>query len=82
MPESLAESELFGYSAGAFTGAQRGGKPGLLELSDRGTVFLDEVGEMSPYLQAKVRDLASSVCVSWKRQGAFAAKRISEKQHY
>jgi TyrR family helix-turn-helix protein len=54
LPESLAESELFGYSAGAFTGAQRGGKPGLLELSDGGTVFLDEVGEMSPYLQAKL----------------------------
>jgi len=54
IPESLAESELFGYAAGAFTGALRGGKPGLLELSDGGTVFLDEIGEMSPYLQAKL----------------------------
>lgn len=54
MPENLAESELFGYASGAFSGAQRGGKPGLLELADKGTVFLDEIGEMSPYLQAKL----------------------------
>ena len=54
LPESLAESELFGYMAGAFTGAQRGGKPGLIEMADGGTVFLDEIGEMSLYLQAKL----------------------------
>jgi transcriptional regulator of aroF, aroG, tyrA and aromatic amino acid transport len=54
LPESLAESELFGYMAGAFTGAQRGGKPGLIEMADGGTVFLDEIGEMSMYLQAKL----------------------------
>lgn len=54
LPESLAESELFGYAPGAFTGALRGGRPGLLELTDGGTLFLDEVGELSPYLQAKL----------------------------
>jgi transcriptional regulator of aroF, aroG, tyrA and aromatic amino acid transport len=54
LPESLAESELFGYMAGAFSGAQRGGKPGLIEMADGGTVFLDEIGEMSMYLQAKL----------------------------
>jgi len=54
LPESLAESELFGYAPGAFTGALRGGKPGLIELAHGGAVFLDEVGEMSPYLQAKL----------------------------
>ncbi len=54
VPESLAESELFGYAPGAFSGAQKGGKPGLLELAGGGTVFLDEIGEMSPYLQVKL----------------------------
>ncbi|RJF97738.1 sigma 54-interacting transcriptional regulator [Noviherbaspirillum saxi] len=54
LPESLAESELFGYMSGAFTSAQRGGKPGLIEMAEGGTVFLDEIGEMSLYLQAKL----------------------------
>lgn len=54
LPESLAESELFGYAPGAFTGGLRGGRPGILELADGGTLFLDEVGEMSLYLQAKL----------------------------
>ncbi|MFN6998026.1 MAG: sigma 54-interacting transcriptional regulator, partial [Aquincola tertiaricarbonis] len=54
LPESLAESELFGYAPGAFTGGLRGGRPGILELADGGTLFLDEIGEMSLYLQAKL----------------------------
>lgn len=54
LPEQLLESELFGYVAGAFTGAQRSGKPGLFELANGGTVFLDEIAEMSGYLQAKL----------------------------
>ncbi len=54
LPENLMESELFGYAAGAFTGAQRGGRPGLLEMAHNGCIFLDEIGEMSAYLQAKL----------------------------
>ncbi len=52
--ESLLESELFGYAPGAFSGASRGGKPGLFELAAGGTLFLDEIGEMSVYMQAKL----------------------------
>ncbi len=53
LPEDLLESELFGYEQGAFTGAV-GRKPGKFELADGGTIFLDEIGEMSPKLQAKL----------------------------
>jgi transcriptional regulator with PAS, ATPase and Fis domain len=54
LPESLLESELFGYEEGAFTGARRGGKPGLFELAHKGTIFLDEIGEMNLSLQARL----------------------------
>lgn len=53
LPESLLESELFGYVEGAFTGARRGGKKGLLQEADKGTVFLDEVAKMSLSVQSK-----------------------------
>jgi DNA-binding NtrC family response regulator len=53
LPETLLESELFGYERGAFTGAQRA-KPGQFELADGGTLFLDEIGEMPISLQAKL----------------------------
>ena len=53
VPESLVESELFGYEKGAFTDA-RGTKRGLFELADRGSLFLDEIGEMSMPMQAKL----------------------------
>ena len=53
LPESLLESELFGYERGAFTGASVS-KPGKFEMAHRGTLLLDEVGEMAPLLQAKL----------------------------
>lgn len=53
-PESLFESELFGYEAGSFTGASKQGKKGLFEAADGGTLFLDEIGELPLHLQAKL----------------------------
>jgi transcriptional regulator with PAS, ATPase and Fis domain len=54
IPESLLESELFGYEEGSFTGARRGGKLGKFELAHNGTVFLDEIGDMPLHLQVKL----------------------------
>lgn len=54
IPESLLESELFGYERGAFTGAKREGNPGLFELADKGTLLLDEISELSSAMQAKL----------------------------
>jgi PAS domain S-box-containing protein len=54
IPENLLESELFGYEGGAFTGARREGKPGLIELAHTGTLFLDEVSELPLHLQVKL----------------------------
>ena len=54
IPETLIESEFFGYEGGAFTGAGKGGKMGLFELADGGTLFLDEVGELSVQMQSKL----------------------------
>jgi len=54
IPSELFEAELFGYDPGAFTGASRSGKPGKFELAEKGTIFLDEIGELPLGLQAKL----------------------------
>ncbi|WP_396954683.1 sigma 54-interacting transcriptional regulator [Neobacillus sp. YIM B06451] len=54
LSETLLESELFGYEEGAFSGAKRGGKPGLFEEANNGSIFLDEIGELSANTQAKL----------------------------
>jgi len=54
IPETLIETELFGYEKGAFTGAKTEGKPGLFEIAHTGTIFLDEIGELPLHLQVKL----------------------------
>jgi len=73
LPEALLESELFGHERGAFTGADRQ-KRGLLESADGGTVFLDEIGEMVPALQAKLLRFLEEK--TFKRVGGSADLRV------
>jgi two-component system, NtrC family, response regulator AtoC len=73
LPEALLESELFGHERGAFTGADRQ-KRGLLETADGGTVFLDEIGEMVPMLQAKLLRFLEEK--SFKRVGGSVDLRV------
>lgn len=62
VPENLLESEFFGYAPGAFTGAQKGGKPGKFAVADGGTLFLDEIGDMSRNLQSKLLRVLQDKC--------------------
>jgi two-component system response regulator AtoC len=73
LPENLLESELFGFERGAFSGADRA-KPGLLESADGGTVFLDEIAEMAPAVQAKMLRVLEEREV--QRLGALRPKAI------
>jgi len=54
IPDNLMESELFGYESGSFTGSRKGGKKGLFEVAQHGTIFLDEIGELPQNLQVKI----------------------------
>jgi transcriptional regulator with PAS, ATPase and Fis domain len=62
VPENLLESEFFGYAPGAFTGAQKKGKPGKFAVADGGTLFLDEIGDMSRHLQSKLLRVLQDQC--------------------
>ncbi|MDY7579121.1 sigma 54-interacting transcriptional regulator [Herbaspirillum sp. RTI4] len=73
MPANLVESELFGYEAGAFTGADRKGRQGKFEAADRGTLFLDEIGDMPPDIQVKLLRVLQDG--SFERVGGDRAKR-------
>ena len=73
LPDTLLESELFGYERGAFTGAVSR-KAGRVELADRGTLFLDEIGEISPVLQAKLLRLLQDR--EFERLGSRTTQRI------
>lgn len=77
IPDTLLESELFGYEAGAFTGARQGGKSGKFELADGGTIFLDEIGDMPLYLQAKLLRVLQERRV--ERVGGLKAKFVRLK---
>lgn len=74
IPEQLFESEMFGYESGAFTGANKAGKPGLMELANKGTLFLDEVGELPLLLQTKLLKVIQEKKVM--RIGGVKAKDI------
>ena len=73
IPENLLESEFFGYEQGAFTGAVRR-KPGRFELADRGTIFLDEIGEMEPGMQSKLLRVLQEQ--SFERVGGVTTIRV------
>ncbi len=74
IPETLLESELFGYEKGAFSGARKSGKPGLIEEADKGTLFLDEIGELSLNMQAKLLQVLQEHSVF--RIGSVKPKKV------
>jgi PAS domain S-box-containing protein len=74
IPENLLESELFGFEPGAFTGAQKQGKKGLVEQAEGGTLFLDEIGEIPLHLQVKLLTLIQDK--AFYRVGGTIARKV------
>ena len=74
IPENLLESELFGYEKGAFTGASNEGKPGLIELSHKGVLFLDEIGDLPLHMQVKLLKVIQDKKVT--RVGGIKEKQV------
>ena len=77
IPENLIESELFGYEPGAFTGAEKAGKKGKVEMAEGGTLFLDEIGEMPLSLQVKLLDFLQDG--SFTRVGGTKRLKVSTR---
>jgi transcriptional regulator with PAS, ATPase and Fis domain len=77
LPESLLESELFGYEGGAFTNSKKQGKIGLLELAHGGTLFLDEIGEITLQTQAKLLNFLQ--CKKFYRVGGVAERTVDTR---
>lgn len=77
IPRELIESELFGYEKGAFSGAETSGKTGLVERADQGTLFLDEVADLSPEAQAKVLRFLESG--EYYRLGGSKPRRVTTR---
>lgn len=77
IPENLFEAELFGYEEGAFTGAKKQGKAGLLELAGEGTIFLDEIAELPGPLQAKLLQVLQES--EFRRVGGVAPVRLKAR---
>ncbi|MEA4827416.1 MAG: sigma 54-interacting transcriptional regulator [Clostridium sp.] len=75
IPETLLEAELFGYEEGAFTGAKKGGKAGLLELAEGGTLFLDEINSLPIALQGKILRVLETFEVT--RIGSVKSNRVN-----
>ncbi len=75
IPPDLLESELFGYEGGAFTGANKKGKPGMFEMADKGVLFLDEVGEMPLNLQVKLLRVLQEQVI--QRVGGTEPKKVN-----